>query len=346
MALSRKEFKESFQEQLLRVHWMHWSALGVASHLPPEQHWILDLEALMVSTWVVGLADKRLFSASLEWLTKNAEWVNFSRLKRIARAFGQPFPGSDRPLFNEGLLKRVLGVVQRYTKRRLPLKNINLSEEELLRDYEVVFSAFRIREIAKPLEILKPLPLLQIYLRSLWGVDARVEVLLYLLFNEGGNTLSIAQEVYSNQRNVYQILETWSKTGVVVKLKSGYSLREKAEWVRFLKLRKRGGYLNWTRTFFFLDQLAKALEAEPWSEEDYLLSSLFRDLEGEAEHMGHALEVAIPKSAAYPGKRYFEPFAEAVLRMLRKLAGEGGEKPKKVVDKDEVDGESRIVGDL
>jgi hypothetical protein len=346
MDISQQGFKGSFQERLLTVHWKQWSALGVAAHIPPEDHWIVDLEALMVSTWVMGLEDKRLFSASLEWLTKNAEWVNFSRLKGIARAFDKPFPGSNHPLFNTGLLKRALDVVQGFIKKPLPLKNIILNEEELRREYESVFDSFRIRDITMPLTILKVPPLLQIYLRSLWGVDARVEVLQYLLFNEGGNTLSIAREVYSNQRNVYQILETWAKTAVVMKLKDGYSLRDRAEWARFLKLKKRSRYWNWTRAFLFFDQVARALTSPPWAGNDYLLSSLFRDLEGEAERVGHGLEVTVPRSQAYPGMRYFEPFAEAVLWMLGVVVGEEKRKPKKDVRGDKITGILRVEGDL
>lgn len=92
MRLSLKEFKERFYNALLDIHWKHWTALGVVSHVKPERKWIIDLEPLIVSTLTIGLKDKRLLSSSIEWLIKNGEWINLSRLKRIAKVFQNDFP--------------------------------------------------------------------------------------------------------------------------------------------------------------------------------------------------------------------------------------------------------------
>jgi hypothetical protein len=92
MSVSLKEFKEKIRNKLLEIHWKQWSALNVASHVPAENYWIIDLEALIISTLVIGLLDKRLLSVCIEWLIKNGEWVNFARLKRICKAFMIPLP--------------------------------------------------------------------------------------------------------------------------------------------------------------------------------------------------------------------------------------------------------------
>ena len=324
MAVSRQAFKEKFKEDLLAVHWRQWSALGVASHLPPEDHWILDLESLMVSTWGLGMEDKRLFGASLEWLAKNSEWVNVSRLKGVAKTFSvKPFPNSPKALFPGSLLARLGETIPGLRKSPLVLKNASTEGEDLSGDYDSALRTFRVRGVAKPLEALSPLPLRQVFLRALWGAEARVEVLLFLLFREGGNSLSIAREVGYTQRAVYGLLERWEKAGVVEKRDGKYVLMEKAKWARFLGLDlKRYGYLNWTRTFLFLDRLARLLVTPPWSGDDYLLSSGFRDLEKEAKRVGYDLNVPVPETGAYPGAGYFEPFASAALEMLsRILAG-------------------------
>ena len=325
MALSRQAFKAKFKEDLLAVHWRQWSALGVASHLAPEDHWLIDLESLLVSTWVLGLQDKRLFGASLEWLTKNAEWVSVSRLKGVAKAFSvTPFPQAPKALFHGSLLARIGEALPQLKKLPLSLRNASSHGEELWGDYDNALRAFRVRGIAKPLEALSFPPLLQVDLRALWGADARVEVLLFLLFREGGNSLSLAREVNYDQKAVYRLLERWAKAGVVEKREGKYVLMDKAKWARFLGLDlKRYGYLNWTRTFLFLDRLARMLVTPPWSEDDYLLSSGFRDLEKEAKRVGRDLDVPIPEPAAYPGGRYFEPFASAVVEMLSRILAEG-----------------------
>jgi len=63
------------------------------------------------------------------------------------------------------------------------------------------------------------------------GVDARTEILVYLLVNESGNSNSIAKEIFYNQKNVYTILEKWSRAQMVTKTSEqkipGYSLNRK-----------------------------------------------------------------------------------------------------------------------
>ena len=92
MGLSLAEFKTRFTQGFLEVQWKHWSALGVASHVEPEERWLIDIEALTVSTLIAGFQDTRLLNASIEWLIKNMDWLNLQRLKRIARTFTEPLP--------------------------------------------------------------------------------------------------------------------------------------------------------------------------------------------------------------------------------------------------------------
>ena len=101
MKISLKEFKEKFFNNLIEIHWSHWTTLGVASHIKPERRWIIDIEPLVVSTLTIGVRDKRLLSSSIEWVIKNGEWMNLSRLKRIKEdefvksKFSPPPAGGD-----------------------------------------------------------------------------------------------------------------------------------------------------------------------------------------------------------------------------------------------------------
>ncbi|MFO7650529.1 MAG: hypothetical protein R6X13_04200 [bacterium] len=74
---------------MLELHWQQWSALGVAAQVAPEERWVLDLEALLVSTGALALADRRLTAGAREWLVQNREWVNHSRLARVEREFAR-----------------------------------------------------------------------------------------------------------------------------------------------------------------------------------------------------------------------------------------------------------------
>jgi len=319
MAMSLKEFKGKFREKLLEIHWKQWCTLGVASHIPPEKYWIIDLEALSVSTLVLGLQDKRLLAGCIEWLIKNREWVNSSRFKRISKIFMRPFPASNEPLITQGVLNMATDTIKKFKPVSIKYRDSNVSEEMMLRDYKKVFDAFRIRDIVKQPEILKSISLLQLSLRGYFGVGTRAEIFLYLLGENGGNSLSISREVYCDQKNIYRILEKWTETGLITKINRNYSLREKEKWLGIWRLKKKYGYLNWVKTFMLLDQLAKAISTPPWSEETYPLSSLFRDLFKDVLAIGQSLNIQVPEPASYEGALYFEPFAVTILKILERL---------------------------
>lgn len=319
MALSLNEFKEKFRDYLLEIHWKQWSALGVASHIRSEKYWIIDIEALIISTLSIGLNDKRLLSACTEWLIQNREWVNCSRLKRVSKGFMKPFPSLEKYGFNQAILKLMLDTVKKYKPIFAKFPDGKETEKKLLQDYKKFFDGYQIRGVVKQLEILQPQPLLQLQLRGYFGVDARVEVFIYLLVNDSGNSNSIATSIFGNQRNMYTILERWRKSGVVKKVKRDYSLNKKKEWVRVFGINKNFGYLDWVRTFLFLDQLLKALSTTKWSDNEYSLSSLFRDLSADATIISQSLNIQIPEPAVYKGAQYFEPFALSILNILEKL---------------------------
>lgn len=324
MKLSLKEFREKFINDLLEIHWRHWTTLGVASHVRPERYWIVDLEAITTSTLLIGLCDKRLLSVSLEWLIKNGERVNHSRLKRIGKVFMKPFPGSNEPLLAPEVLKLTANTLKKFGQNALPIKGSNSSEsnETRVREYEGFFNKFQMKGIVTEPQIQQP-SLVQLLLRNVFGVDARVEVLIYLIINDSGNSNSIAKDVFYDQKNVYRILEKWTKAEVVTKITGKrvgeYSLKRKNEWLDVLGLKEKPGYLNWVRTLLVLNQLAKALSTPPWSDDEYLISSFFRDILNEAKSIGRSLNIMLPEPVSFSGSQYFAPFAMAVLDILKRL---------------------------
>jgi hypothetical protein len=328
MEASLREFKEKFYNALLDIHWKQWAALGVTSHVKAEGKWIIDLEPLTVSTLTIGLHDKRLLSSSTEWLVKKGEWINLSRLKRIVKVFLERSPGLEEP----ALLPEILGLfIDTYNKNaRNKIKfgkcDSDGLRKNLINEYKTFFNAFKIRNIITEPR-LHHSSLIQLLLRNILGVDAHTEILIYLLANESGNSNSIAKEIYYNQKNIYTILERWSRAQMVTKISEQktprYSLNRKKELLCAFGLKEIPRYINWTRTFLLLDRLSKALSTPPWSDDEYLLSSLFRDLFNESKSIGKSLGINMPEPAHYPGKQYFSPFALGVLGILKKLAKGG-----------------------
>jgi hypothetical protein len=102
-----------------------------------------------------------------------------------------------------------------------------------------------------------------------------------------------------------------------------YSLNRKKELLHAIGLKEIPTYLNWTRTFLLLERLAKAISIPPWSDDEYLLSSLFRDSFNEARAIGRSLGINTPEPTHHPGKQFFSPFALGILGILDRLRKEG-----------------------
>lgn len=331
MGLSLTAFKERFTQGFLEVQWKHWSALGVASHVEPEERWLIDIEALTLSTLIAGVQDTRLLNASIEWLIKHSDWLNLQRLKRIAKRFTEPLPKLS-PRINSLLAPQVFGLLgntfKRFGQKVWTEKEPSTWEsgKTSATGYEDFFSKFQMRNIVTDVIPQRP-SLLQLRLRGILGIDARVEVLIYLLSNESGNSNAIAKEIFYDQKSVYRIFEKWHKVGFLAKDKGPkivtFTLEKRAEWLDLLDLREMPAYLNWVQVFHFLGQILKVLSVSPWSEDEYMLSSLFRDLLGEAKHMRKYVHVPVPEPNQYPGTRYLVPFATAILDIIERLKDGG-----------------------
>ncbi len=327
MEILLKEFKERFSDDLLEIHWRQWSALGVASHIRPEEKYMIDLESLISSTLCIAPRDTRLFKAAIEWLTQYGEWLNSQRLKAVARAFITHVTKLKPPLeslIEPAVFGKLSSILPRLGTRWWSNGKLaeEGTEERLPPEYEAMFRDFRARGVATKPVIQNP-PLLQLRLRAIFGVDARVELFIYFLGHNQGNSNSIAKEIYYDQKNIYRTLEKWHKAGILTKTREGkagvFIFKSKEKWLHALGLERVPSYVNWTQIFIFLNRILKALSVPPWCEDEYMLSSFFRDMLNDAKRVGKYLGVSIPEADQYPGASYFSPFALKVLEVVECL---------------------------
>jgi hypothetical protein len=321
MLKSLTSFNEKLKENLLEIHWRQWSALGVASQIPPEQYWIIDLEALTISTLAIGLADKRLMGACVEWFIQNAEWLNTSRFKRIAGIFTRPSPHKGITVLLVRALTSLDEILKKHT-HRLAIKTLRRNRTQDIAaasDYDNFFKGFTPRDIAKKLDAVQAPVLFQLLLRGYYGMDARSDLFIYLLFNKQDNSLSIARNIYYNQKNVYNILEKWSKTGLVAKTNKNYVLKKATGWRDFWNYEKKLGYLNWAKIFYLFNRILRTLSTPPWCEETYLMTSFFRDIYKDADEIGNQFNVQIPDPSGYKGALYYDVFASSMVAVLEKI---------------------------
>ncbi len=310
MKISLQEFSRDFRSAFLNLHWKQWSALGVAAQVPPSAKWAIDLEALTLSTYAIGVHDRRLYQSALEWLQENRSWLNLPRLKRMGRIYTQPVPEPGLgPRIDPARFEWLVNTIRGFRNKGAAAGNpdgVDLAPRGVVTD--------------PPLQ--KP-ALLQLKLRGLFGIDAKAEVLMYFLGNQGGNSNSIARELFFDQKNIYRVLENWRRSGILTGIKGArigsFSLERKSAWLGTLEVKTAPLYFPWARSFHFLNRVFSALSQTPWSENEYALSSLFRDILNEAKKAGIFIKVGFPDPAQYAGEEYFHPFAEKIMELLTRL---------------------------
>jgi len=311
-----KDFRDQLRDHLLDLHWRQWASLGVSSHLNRSEGFILDLEALAVSTLSIGLLDRRLYEAALEWSKVNRSWLNLNRIKRIARLFIQSQGEDNSDSFSGEVLESYLIFLKTPSPRNADdPDNRNAGRSE----HSDLIADFKARGIVVEPDVNLPW-LQQLYLRSLFGVDARAEMFLYFLAGMKGNSNLISKEIYLEQKNLYRIIKQWVQAGILEESTGGdFILRDRNTWIKTLKVLKLPKYVSWARIYLFLDRLVLHLSAPALQEDTYLLSSFFRDISMEGRYLASVTSMDLPQEKSFPGKSYFEPFAAAILKMVEGL---------------------------
>ncbi len=317
---SLKKFKDDFVHNLLNIHWKQWGCLGVASQLEEEKKWVIDIEALLSSTIFWGQFDKRLLSAAIEWVYEYGEWINVSRLKRI----GAFFHKTDNILGVQLAPENIYYFVENASKKRKNSGFQQIQEQvihyNLSKEYRRGLENFQAREIISQPDIQKT-SLWMLSLRGFFGVNARAEVLLYLLHNKAGNSNHIAGEIQYDQKVVYRILERWTEAGFADKEKARKYILANPDQSAKLPRPPEGKakYLNWADTFHALARIMKSLHTEPWESDSYLLSSFFRQTSDVFKSLARETGVVFSEKSLYKGKSYLSPFMKSILNILEKF---------------------------
>ena len=235
METSLIKSKDRFREQILDFLWRQWGAVGVAGSTRGHEALIIDPEALVLATTTFGRYEPRLFDEVLDWLNTNSQAINLQRLQNLSHAIGQPT-----------VLYGIAAHLARRTtnaKWRTLLRAVKpaATTEMLFPDVPVVGEAddlfaqhgwrrgpVKLRQLSQspnPNEVAN----LLFKLRSLFGVQARAEVMAFLLTNEAGHPAEMAERLAYFPRTIQTTLNDMERSGHVL---SGRSGREKRFWLR------------------------------------------------------------------------------------------------------------------
>lgn len=226
--------REQFQEHVLGFLWRQWSALGVAGQSQPVDRWMLDPEALLLATTSLG-RDPRLFDEVLDWLNTNGQFINLQRLQNLGQRFGDL-------------------TVLRAMAAHLARRSVHAKWKTLLREKPTVAGAqplfpgvpvfglpdelfarhgwqrgpVTLRQLSKPADPHRPTNFLM-KLRALFGMQARAEVIAYLLAEESGHPGEMAVRLAYFPRTLQTTLNDLARSGHLQCRREG---QEKRFWLR------------------------------------------------------------------------------------------------------------------
>ncbi len=341
MVKSLKEFRDLYLEFLLHFSWRQWVALGVAGHADIKDKWIIDPEALLLFTCTIGRYDARLFDEVLDWLDVNGNLINIQRLRNILKkenfaggkvlsAIAKVSTGRSKCLKWRTLLKSGLN---EFTNNSTPLFFFkdgnpmeNYGEPDVnFNNYGFARGKIKLRGHTQPVNITKNTGIL-IKLRSLFGINARCEIILYLLTHESAHPSLIAREVYYSQKTVQDILVEMIQSGLVrvrtIGREKHYWL-DKRKWFEFLK--QDNGllqWINWPAILCALEIIWIKLSNNRILEYDSLLQSselrvLMQKVKPKIETSGFAEILSDDK--LYPGEDYTGVFIEDIKRLIENI---------------------------
>ena len=226
--------REQFQEHVLGFLWRQWSALGVAGQSQPVDRWMLDPEALLLATTSLG-RDPRLFDEVLDWLNTNGQFINLQRLQNLGQRFGDL-------------------TVLRAMAAHLARRSVHAKWKTLLREKPTVAEAqplfpgvpviglpdelfarhgwlrgpLTLRQLSQSADPHRPTNFL-IKLRALFGMQARAEVMAYLLAEESGHPSEMAVRLAYFPRTLQTTLNDLARSGHLQCRREG---QEKRFWLR------------------------------------------------------------------------------------------------------------------
>jgi hypothetical protein len=168
--------------------------LGVSTWSGTHEGWAIELEPLIVCTAMVAEDDKRLLRSSIDWCVSNHGFLSLRQVRHIVRAHRWPLNGP---------IGRFGSTVSKATGKRWP----GAREEA---PFEVAPS-----RRSQPPSLAKP-ELVQLRLRSIFGVTSRAEILRVLLIDpqREWSLAEITERVAYTRRQVTADLEMLTLGGL------------------------------------------------------------------------------------------------------------------------------------
>lgn len=228
--------------------WHQWSSIGVAGYARPDDPRIIDPEALILATTRYGRYDSRLMDESMDWLMKFGNRISVQRLQglhknwpgvadvRVLAAIAEVLSGNVAhrkwrtwmqepapPSKPEPLFTSIEGKQAASPEKSDPI----FARHGLIR------GAFEFRGMSETSDYERPQNLI-FTLRALLGVNARAEIMGWLLTHESGHPAAIARSTGYFSKSIQQILNEMTDSGQVSSIRIGrekhFSISHRQRW--------------------------------------------------------------------------------------------------------------------
>lgn len=333
------DFRQDLRDRLLSFLWRQWAQLGLASaQVETRDGWVIDPESLLCITATLGRWDPRLFDEAIDWLTINARFFNVSRLKTLARTYG--FRGwtvcaamartagkSDSRLHWNLPEPGETGEAEAlfFSTDGTPLHGFGRSDDTFFR-FGYSRGPIVLRGLSRRFNPVMPEATV-LRLRSLLGVSARAEILLYLLTHSTAHPSGIARETGFSQKNVQDTLVDMTASGIVhvAKLegrRKSYFIQEDNRSPFLYVPQRPPRWVTWAPLFRSLEDLWVDFATCATEDADPLLLSsdlrqLMKSIRPGIESSGFGENIT--NEDLHTGEEYIEIFAQDVHRLLSAL---------------------------
>ena len=292
------KFKEAFLEGAIELLWRQWTTLGVAGHGEREGR-VIDPDALLLGTCVFGRYEPRLFDEVLDWLGVNGWCVNVQRMRSLMNQYGY---GCERVVACVAALQAKGAETAKWRRLSLSVESIEAgkkleplfylpdgrpqpafgrSEPEFAR-YGFQRGKLELRGMSQTPNPEVPGNLL-FRLRALFGVNARADILAYLLTHPDGHPPEMARQTGYFPKTVQMTLGEMAYSGKIHAARKGREKHYRVDAAEWTLLRGQGdangswpGWVGWPQLFAAMTgvwrlardrELAKAsasLQAAEW----------------------------------------------------------------------------------
>jgi hypothetical protein len=278
---------EDLHTRMLELMWRQWTALGVHGYGASWEGSPIDPDSLLLFSCTAARQDARLFDAVVEWMEHNGRYVGVARVRRMlgsgAFAGEQVFHAVVHATADSESAPKWERLARRFEhepgevplfhlSNGKPLPVVGEPDSRFLK-WGLIRDRYESRGVAGMFDSRNPVSIL-LRLRALLGVNARCEILLYLMLNPSGTPRAMARACGYEPTTVVKAMREMADSGLLDVRKDGRHTVcriEAEDWCRLLIEEDVPlSWISWSQLFGALERIMTVLDHAVRTEESEL----------------------------------------------------------------------------